>query len=333
MDLKKKLKALWKKYQGDNYGGNENEYFIKWRRKKIRSIFWRANLSIILAISLAALTIIREIIDLVGIHIIKSSPWLYGLWWIFLLFLIGAVVFAALWEFGENKLEVSEQELRFAVGMRNMLSDIEKFKQELAKIDNSKTEDEQITEVIKTLNKYLDRFINLSSSILCGNNTVHGGIMFHDPENETLSLVNKTKYSGYQPLIINLKETPLEQQGPAQKSFEKGLLGHMPKKSIKIGWLYRQGEADEYDFEEFIKGWFEIPPYDSELFESVISIPITSFAKEGQIAAHGVLNFTTDENDHFIPRDYVMAFCFASIIAQAKDLARMKANRILGEDA
>jgi len=329
--LKEKLKALWIKYKGENFGGNENEYFLKWRKRKRRSIFWRANLTIILALFLAVLTIVREIIDIFGIHIIKASPWLYVSWWIFLGFLIAAVVFAAYWEFGENKLEVSEQEKRFAVGMRNMLTDIEKFKKELAKIDISKSEDEQIKDVTKSLDKYLDRFINTASSILCGNNTVHGGIMFHNPDEKTLTLVNQTKNSGYQPLTIELEKTPAEQQGPAQKSFEEGLLAHMPKKSIKLGWLYKQGSADEYDFEKFVKGWFEVPPYNSELFESVISIPITSFAKEGQIAAHGVLNFTTDANDHFIPRDYVMAFCFASIIAQAKDIARMKANQILGD--
>jgi hypothetical protein len=317
MSLWEKLKRLW-----DFFGGEENKTFLRWRRKKRRDIFIRSYLSLTLACLLAFLALVRELVDIFANDYLETTPWLFWPWIVFLFCLIAAVFGAVVWEVLGDKLDVSEREKRFAVGMRDLLSEIEKLKKHVWAAQNTgKVNDE--------LNSFIDKFLNTSCHVLCGGNKVHAGVMFHDTQTNSLNLYNRTDGSAYpDDVTIVLDETKDDtEKGPAEMAFNKTLMAHMPEKSKKIGWVYNELDG-EYVFKEFVRGWVEPPASDSEIFESVLSIPITSYAKEGKKAYHGVLNYTTAAKDHFIPRDYVMAVCFASILAQAKDAARFRIEQL-----
>lgn len=317
----------------------ENEYYLKWSKSKNRLIWIRSNLSHYLALSLAVFTVLREISEhlwkgaekslhdyilnkiLFGGLIIEILSWM---WFLFIIALVIGTILAAIWELKGNKLDVSEQEKRFALGMKALLLEIEKLKQEILKANTKET----VNSLYET---FIDFFLKTTSNILCGEQSVHAGLMLYFPNDKTLRLIKSTPNSNYPvpgELVINLDETKPEEKGPAQMAFEKDLLGHMPEKSKKLGWLLQERENEEYVFDRFIRGWSVPPPVDSGYYESVISIPITSYAEEGKKAYHGVLNFTNEKKDHFILRDYTMAFCFASIIAQAQDVAKRKMEGI-----
>lgn len=302
-------------------GISETLYYTLWAIKKNIIIFFRSYASLILAGVLVIFSIIREGIDYFYKGIIENNPWLHQSWIAFLFVLLGLTILELIWEWRGEKLDVSDQEKRFAIGMRELLSEIDKQKRKIASA-------ETITEVDELLKEFMVRFLRTSSKVLCGNNEVHAGIMLHNPQKESLELLEWTDKSGYVPFTIDLKKTKAGEIGPAQMSFVKNMLAHMPKKSRKLGWLYREIDEEQYVLDEFIRGWFEVPEADL-LFDSVLSVPITSYAKPGKQAVHGVLNFTTATKDHFIPRDYMMAHCFASIIAQAKDAARDKIEELL----
>jgi hypothetical protein len=314
---------------------HENKYYVKWSKKKNRIIWFRSKFAHSLAISLAIFSMFREGFE----HYWKASEqtiqeWIltncfphgetiilflsWG-WLIFILALIFATIGAALWELFGNKLDVSEQEKRFALGMKILLSKIEELKHSISKSNDVDT----VNEIFLG---FIDEFLRITSKVLCGEKHVHAGLMLFFPDENKLKLIKSTPNSGYptpNELVIELdKIQERNEKGPAQLAFEKEKLAHMPKKSKKLGWLLQENDNDEnYGFDTFVRGWFEVPVSNSKVFESVISVPITSYAKENKKAYHGVLNFTNEKKDHFIPRDYTMAFCFASIVAQAKDAA------------
>lgn len=315
------------------------KYYLKWSKGKNRIIRIRSHLSHVLAITLVALTIAREILEYfwkgtqawVAIYLRENIPGGYGdlvlqilswVWIGFIVLIAIATVAAAVWELSGNKLDVSEQEKRFALGIKTLLAKIEEFKQQLWKVDS-------IDLVNAKFDEFSDDFLEVTSKVLCGGKTVHAALIFHFPDDEILRLVRSTPGSNYPPpekMTIHLPSIPEDHKGPAQMSFENDLLALMPKKSRKLGWVMKEKSNNEdYEFAKLINGWFEPPPPADGVFESVMSVPITSYAEEGLKAYHGVLCFTTEKKDYFILRDYTMAFCFASIIAQAKDAARRRA--------
>jgi hypothetical protein len=126
----------------------ENKYYLSWSKRKNRLMWIRSNLSHYLAIGLAIFTVLREISEYLwkgveqSIRLYIETNLLYGrtiiylLFWLWLLFIIALVIGtigAAIWELKGNKLDVSEQEKRFALGMKVLLLEIEKLKQEILK--------------------------------------------------------------------------------------------------------------------------------------------------------------------------------------------------------
>lgn len=293
------------------------KYYTKWARKKNLSIFLRSHLSNILAVSLAILTIIREVLDIFFHDLIHNEElWVKNSLTALIIILIIGTIGSVIWEYKGKKLEVSQQEKQFAVGMRELLLELERLKR---RIDKSKDPDK----VDKLFNDFVEIFLKTSRKSLCGDQEVNVGLMLHDSEEKALALTHSTYGDEFPEIYIKLKETEKHKKGPAQKAFEERMLAHMPDKSQQIGWLYDEEEEEKkFRFGNFFVGWFEPPPANSKHFVSVISIPITSYANPESEAAHGVLNFTTQKKDYFIPRDYLMGYCFASIIAQAIDAAR-----------
>lgn len=225
---------------------------------------------------------------------------------------------AAVWEHAGAKLDVSEQEKKFAVGMKTLLTELEKYQYRVARA--------QPAEVEGILTEFIDNVLKTATNTLCGNKTVHAGMITYYPNEKSLKLTRFTENSGYDPDLIIQLESKSESKGPAQTAFDEDAIAHMPNKNKIFGWFYEEKGEEDYDFKDFITGWTPPPELKSNIFKSVVSLPVASFAGENnegitQKTFHGVVNFTSTA-DHFIPRDFSMASSFTSLIAQAFDIAK-----------
>src|SRR5205085_7341012 len=290
-------------------------YLSRWAKKKKLQIFIRAHLSHVLALALAVCVLIREIPDIRDI--VFSSNKMHLWHWFILLLTLGTVI-AAGWEFFGNKLATSPQEIRFVLGIRSLLTQLEKFKRDIEKLSYD--------EIRTRLDDYFAFFLKVTSTTLCGKKDVAGGLMLYQEKEGGLALHKYTPGAMYQPgLVIPLRDNiEKENKGPAAKSFESGLLAYMPQKRKEIGMVIEAVQGEKYKLVEIFKGWYKSQSAAEENFCAVLSIPITIYAEERKKINYGVLNYSTVKGDPFVPRDYIMAECFASILAQAIYTARAK---------
>ncbi|HLL72622.1 MAG TPA: hypothetical protein VK363_14360 [Pyrinomonadaceae bacterium] len=290
-------------------------YLSRWEKKKRLQIFIRAHLSHTLALLLAIAVLAREIPE---IHEMVLHPSKVQTWHLFILSITVGTIMAAVWEFRGNKLATSPQEIRFVLGIRSLLTQLEKFKREIEKTTN--------VETFSLLNDFFAFFLKVTSNTLCGKKEVAGGLMLYQEKEGTLALHKYTPGAMYQeglriPLTGRVQN---EEKGPAVKSFESGLIAYMPKKSKKIGIVLEAVHGERYKLVEIFKGWYKSQSEAEENFGAVLSIPVTIYAQEREKSNYGVLNYTTVKGDPFVPRDYIMSECFASILAQAIYAARVK---------
>lgn len=294
-------------------------YLSGWARKKKLQIFIRSHLSHTLALLLAVSVLLRELPEVSGkfFHPGEMRPWD-----IFIISITAVTVIAALWEFGGNKLATSPQEIRFVLGIRWLLARLEKFKREIEGGDYADTS--------KKLDDFFDFFLKVTSNTLCGKKDVDAGLMLYQESEGKLALHKYTPGAIYQddlkiPIGTHVTDA---RKGPAANSFESGLVAYMPKKAKRIGILLEAKEGEEYRLVKIFRGWYQSQSEREEEFCAVLSIPITIYAKEREKSNYGVLNYTTVKGDPFVPRDYIMAECFASILAQAIYAARYKLNKV-----
>ena len=336
-----------------------NFSFLFWAFKKNLFILLRKHMSSIAALFLALATVLRELAEhprmarslLVGLSSFSGDSLLefaliscpkiaasaYNFCRLFLdlwfragtsekIFILAIIVLTlitigvAIWEFFGVKLDVSQQEKRFAVGIKLLLAEFEKYKFEA----NRRPPDE----VFKVLTEFIKKVLDTAAKTLCGDKKIHAGMISYFGNDEVLKLTVCTDGSGYNETFqVDLK-IPVNDRdkGPAQISFEKDAIAHMPNKTRGFGWFYEELGEEDYDWKDFISGWKEPPEKASKLFRSVLSLPVASYAgideknKKPQKRFHGVVSFTA-RRDFFIPRDFTMASAFASLIAQASDVA------------
>jgi hypothetical protein len=283
-------------------------YLSWWVKKKRLQIFLRSHLSHVLALFLALLVMFRERHDLYEVWLHPSST---TFWHVFVIFITICTLLAAIWEFSGNKLATTPQDIRFVLAIRSLLTQLEKFKREMEK--------KAFPERVNRFTDFSDLFLKLTSNTLCGKKEVAGGLMIYQMEKENLSLLTYTPGSMYQhgleiPLTGTLKK---DQKGPATKAFESGAIAYMPKKDKRIGVLLEAAQGESYSLVDMFKGWYPSQSATEEKFGAVLSVPVSIYNAEGEKVNYGILNYTTVKRDFFVPRDYIMAECFASIMAQA----------------
>lgn len=350
--IKDDCRHIWETIKNECRHIWKNISFFRWAKFKNFKILLRKHLSKYAALFLALATVLREIVEhkkfadiFVQTLSLLSNPFAHTSAFSLILIhsnlvnilnkfqesetnekiLIAAIailtlltVAAAVWERVGAKLDVSEQEKRFAVGIKNLLTELEKYQYKIA---NSNP-----LEVENILTEFIDNVLKTASNTLCGNKLVHAGMITYYQNEKSLKLTRFTENSGYEPNLVIHLEKETENKGPAQTAFDNDAIAHMPNKNKLFGWFYEEKGEEDYEFKEFINGWTEPPPLKSKIFKSVISLPVASFAGENkhgktQKTFHGVVNFTSD-SDHFIPRDFSMASSFTSLIAQAFDIAK-----------
>jgi hypothetical protein len=312
---------------------------VLWWLKKSFFIFARSHMSHVFALVLAIFTlthifgehwaIITQLNDYVkDLAIYYNLPFLqnFNVWKVFIVGVAVLTVAAAIWEFLGNKLATSPQEVRFIAGMDTLLHEFHKFQRKLDSAINEKSS-------ARLLQEFLCELLKTSSAILCGNHNIDVALMLYDKEANELILdkskqyqsTSAEKYKLPNELIIPLTKKPSAHVGPAEIAFKmQEYIAYMPKKKKKIGLIYKQEKGEKYVFEGFFEGWYPADEAGTENFCSILSIPVLSYKDDTQIEMIGVLNFTTTGRDLFIDRDYVMASCFASFVAQAIDANRKK---------
>ncbi len=283
-------------------------YLSWWKRKKELQIFVRSHLSHVLAFLLVILVLGRELPEIYGL---LFDPGAITLWHVFILVITLGTVGAAVWDFFGNKLGTTPQEIRFVLGIRSLLIRLEKFKRETA--------GRPFPERFDKFKDFSSLFLTVTSNALCGKKDIAGGLMIYQNERGgNLALHTYTPGSMYQPgLEIPLVKVKKDEKGPAARAFESGLIAYMPKKNRKIGVLLEAGPGESYSLVNMFRGWYRSQSDEEERFGSVLSVPISIYETEGNKTHYGIVNYTTVKGDSFVHRDYIMAECFASIIAQA----------------
>jgi hypothetical protein len=324
--------------------------FVSYWFIKSKFIIWmRRRLSHVFAFILAIFTVIREIADWFKLpeaidNWFKSLSTDYQLpfvihfiliWEIFIIVLALMTIAAAIWEFKGNKLATSHQERRFIAGMNKLMETFDVFHQS---VNGAAT----IEEAEQALLNFESVLLEISSWILCGKYPVCSALMiyqenghklvldkakhFHENGKANLSgetvagnpTINPLTNNQLVEFVIDLNEARTEMIGPAIIAFKrKGSVIHLPKKLNKIGFIYFRNPKGKFQWRETFRGWYPSEDLDFEDFRSVLSTAVSVFSDSEEIKPFGVLNFTTQDKDLFTPRDYTMALCFASLVAQA----------------
>jgi hypothetical protein len=294
-----------------------------WFVKKKWQTETRTHLSHVLAGLLAILVAIREGREILPLILEGKYPDPFG--WLIIVVIVLTFV-AALWEFRGNKLTASTQELRFLFGMRTLLGGLEK----LAKAESNQIE--------RKFNEFLESFLEIASDTFAMSSKVDAGIMVKDPEKESLRLVKSSKGARYpEDLEIPLPvQEDTSNSGPAGVAFKSLNIVYVPKKNRKEAWELvrsrddREPDAYESTLESPHHCWINAPQPHLEDFRSVLCIPVAVYGGEDQKTMKtkktrfGVLNFSTSMRDTFVPRDFAMSECFASVLGQAFAIARRK---------
>lgn len=297
------------------------------------TIFYRSHLSHVLAVFLAVCAVLREVME----HFQYNSllkPWA---WLTFIIILAVFTVWAAIWELVGNKLATSKQEVRFILGMNALLEEYNAYERKLQDINDEEQSKELFKEFIKEL-------LKAASGIICGKHTVDVGLMLEKTSTKELILEKDKFYQSDagdehkypERLVIPLDEKEDSKMvGPAEMAFKKKeFIIHMPNKSKKMGLLIQQSGGEDYTPKGVFEGWYPADHETQENFRSVLSVPVISYKNENESEIFGVLNFTTRNNDLyinrdlFVDRDYIMASCFAVMIAQSIVASRKRVAEI-----
>lgn len=301
---------------------------ILWMCWKNFQIVTRSHLSRAFAILLGLLVIVREGGRLARLMEMDRLPTKGD----YLIISVTILTFvAALWEIRGRKLSTSPQEVRFVRAMRTLLIELEKFTSDMAK--------EQVP--VDRLDQFIDDFLEATCHALCGETTIDGGLMLPSEDGKTLELIYRSKKARYpeQLLVpIPIQVTPSsssdihttsdteQQTGPAGVAYHETRIVHMPVKDWKLSWpmkLVQKGN-ERYRALNPYQGWIDGVPPEMESFRSVLCVPITMHIDPRQSQIFGVLNFSTSSFDPFVSRDYMMAECFGSILAQAISVAQRR---------
>jgi hypothetical protein len=306
-----KIKKLFWHFFG-GFGFRDVAYHFVWSVWKNIQINIRSHLSHLLAFFLAILVLFRETPEF--IKLIENSEEKFN-WYghpLILVITFGTIG-AALWELRGNKLATTPQERGFVLGVRNLLIELEKFKDAVKNLPDSERQEK--------LRTFTENFVDIASGVICGKKKVDVAVLIYNESEEEgfLNLYASSKDSIF-PINFNL-HLPLHnikdgERGPAYMAFTSGLIAHMPNKMNKFGFLFKEISGEDYKFEHYIDGWYSIDEQ-YETYRSILSVPISSYINPNERDAYGVLSFTTSCNDPFIQRDYIMALCLSNLLSQA----------------
>jgi hypothetical protein len=290
------------------FGGGKFWWYAVWILRKKIQVFVRTYLSHVFALALALLVLVREWDDLSRLATETKPP--SGFEWLIVILTLGTII-AACWELWGNKLSTSPQEIRFLSGMRYLLFELEKFAHGEDRNPNAQTR----------LNRFVEGFLEVSRSTLCGNKLVDAGFMVKLPGEEKLKLVNSSKEANYPTELEIPLPTDGTTTGPAGVAFQKVCLTYMPKKKWMQAWPFRlvagEDETEWYEPSEPTTGWIAASDPETEKFRSVLCAPVAVYHKKDQKQRFGVINFSTLARDPFVDRDFMMAECFASVLGHA----------------
>lgn len=284
-----------------------------WFLKKNIQVFIRKHTSLVLALILTLGVIYREREELMGMGKFEHLPTRFEY---FVLILTILTVCAAIWEFKGNKLTTSPQEERFLEGMRYLLVELEKF----AYGQDVKTED-----VDARLARFIQGFLEITCNALCGKKKIDGGLMVRLSDKKLVLLYNSKRANYQKGLEIPIPGKDCSTVSPAGETLadDGPYLTYMPKKNKKRAWVFQSDDLQErYKALRSIVGWVDTVKPEYQDFRSVLCIPVAVYQKEEEKLPFGVLNYSTRVRDPFVDRDFMMAECFASILAQAFAVAQ-----------
>lgn len=278
------------------------------------ALLWRGQLTpkiVLLTLTggvAGAYCISREFSHLPGLVARSPAPFE----WLVLFITLGTIV-AALWESFGNKLSTSEQEIRFAQGMRVLLNELEKFCYGKDRISDSS----------QRLDEFLNGFMQITSTTICSHRKVDAGFMIKMPGENTLTLINASKDAPY-PAVLNIPlPTPSQQTGAAGVAFDEARIAYVPNKNTKDTWPFELVRG-QYEPSEPRQAWITS---DRENFHSALCVPVAVYREKGQKQRFGVLNFSTRACDPFVDRDFLMSECFASILSHAIAFSQQERER------
>lgn len=288
-----------------------------WFLKKFIQVNIRKHTSVVLALILAVGVCVEKNRELLEMG--RFQHWPTRLEW-FVLSLIVLTVLAAVWEFKGNKLTTSPQEERFLDGMRYLLFELEKF---------SHGQDLTADEVDVRLARFIQGFLEITTRALCGKKRIDAGLMVRMSDKKTLVLQFISKSANYQKgLVIKIpSNVDRGDVSPAGETLahDEPHLTYMPKKKKERTWVFQSDDLEgRYKALRSIVGWVNTIKPEFQDFRSVLCVPVAVYQKEDEKLSFGVLNYSTKVRDPFVDRDFMMAECFASILAQAFAVAQQK---------
>jgi hypothetical protein len=289
--------------------------YALWLLKKDFQIFIRTGLSHWLAVLLAILVLTRESHELaaiLGFYLPVPSIWL-------VIVVTAGTLFVAIWEVFGNKLKISRQEVHFLYTMRTLQEELEKLLYA--------QDDDQHPNV--RLKEFLGGALNMISETFSVRSKSDVGLMVKLQNSRNLKLVMCSKNARY-PENLEIPIPPdsgeienVDSTGPAGVAYSRTTTVYVPRIRREV-WPFKRKHNEKRDWYQSsvpVICWISAPSPQLENFRSVLCVPICVPIAANQSKTDynklGVLNVSTTLHDPYVSRDFMMAECFASLLATA----------------
>jgi len=216
--------------------------------------------------------------------------------WLILTITLGTIG-ALIWEFSDHKLSTSVQELRFSEGIRLLLTRLDEFC--FAESGQRRSRSDVSVE-----------FLDIASNTLCGDIDVEACLMV--PSGDRLTITEQATGANYK-----ADDPPIDfKGGAAGLAIQEGNLVYVPDAGWKEAWSIEQISAESYQVAQSpVKAWIQTSS--GETFKTALCVPLKAYTRAGELKSFAVMNFTTVKRDLLVTRDFIMAECFAKLLAQA----------------
>lgn len=283
-----------------------------WFCRKFFQVFSRTDMSHILAVILALLVLLREAPEFaakLGWDLPRVSIWL-------ILVVTLVTVGTAVWELVSNRMKISRQEVLFLYGARALSNQLQQL---LYAEDDQRRPSDRLSE-------FLDGALNIISATFSVHAKSDAGLMVRVGNKRSLKLVKSSKDAEYpSDLTIPIPPKPTETgpgTGPAGVAYAELKTVYVPRKRREV-WPFDRQYEDEREWYRPIGPVVCWVPAEKENFWSVLCVPIATYRNQKQAQRFGVLNLSTGAHDPYVDRDFMMAECFAQILAIAFAWARV----------
>jgi len=237
-----------------------------------------------------------------GVSLLEAMADISPLLWLVTILTVGTFG-TAVWELVGNKLSTSPQEILFSCGMHLLMERLENF---CFDSDDNMNDKELYEGMIK-------EFLNITSETLCGPNKVNAGLMLDS--GGRLKIEFETDDAHYSQIEFPLQNN--DKKSAAGLAFQRKLV-YVPYKHWQDAWSLKHKQEEDYEFPPAPeKAWLSAQNPRDEKFVSVLCVPVGTYERNKDWKPVGVLNYTTSSLDPFVPRDFLMSECFASVLCQA----------------